>query len=90
MGILSCGNGDLPREGFFTGNGGIQIFYKVVGAGSDTVVAIHGGPGGDMENIAPDLTPLAARHVVILLRPARWWPLGAPCRYQFTGGKGLR
>jgi proline iminopeptidase len=37
----------------------------VVGAGPDTIVAIHGGPGGEMNNIAPDLEPLARRHVVI-------------------------
>lgn len=53
------------REGYLAGSGGVRIFYRVVGTGSDTVVAIHGGPGGDMENIAPDLGRLGTSHVVI-------------------------
>ena len=63
--MLSCRSSDVRREGYFAGSGGIRIFYRVVGGGSDTVVVIHGGPGGDMNNIAPDLEQLAARRVVI-------------------------
>ena len=38
---------------------------RVVGAGADTVIAIHGGPGVDLESIAGDFAPLAAQHTVI-------------------------
>ena len=43
----------------------VRLFYRVVGRGADTVIAIHGGPGVDLESIAGDFAPLAARHVVI-------------------------
>jgi proline iminopeptidase len=43
----------------------VRLFYRVVGRGADTLVAIHGGPGVDLESIAADFAPLAARHVVI-------------------------
>jgi len=42
-----------------------RLFYRVVGRGRDTVIAIHGGPGVDLESIAGDFAPLAARHTVI-------------------------
>src|SRR5215203_1947887 len=53
------------REGMLDGAGGVRLFYRVVGRGGDTLVVVHGGPGGDMENLAPDLAPLADRHVLI-------------------------
>ena len=37
----------------------------MIGHGSDTVIAIHGGPGVDLESIAGDFVPLAEHHVVI-------------------------
>ena len=54
-----------PREGYLEGAGGARIFYKVAGSGPDTVVAIHGGPGGNMGNFGTDLEPLTRNHVVI-------------------------
>jgi proline iminopeptidase len=42
-----------------------RLYYKVVGHGPDTIVAIHGGPGLDHESIAGDFMPLAQRHTVI-------------------------
>ena len=54
-----------PREGYVTTSDGARLFYRVVGRGADTVIAIHGGPGVDLESIAGDLAPLAERHVVI-------------------------
>jgi proline iminopeptidase len=36
-----------------------------VGRGRDTIIAIHGGPGVDLESIYGDFTPLAEKHVVI-------------------------
>jgi proline iminopeptidase len=63
--LLGCGGEAVVREGHVTSSGGVRLFYRVVAGGPDTVVAIHGGPGGDMENIAPDLGRLAERHTVI-------------------------
>jgi proline iminopeptidase len=43
----------------------VRIFYRVVGTGPDTIVAVHGGPGGNMNDMMPDLDRLASRHVII-------------------------
>ncbi|QJR34469.1 alpha/beta fold hydrolase [Gemmatimonas groenlandica] len=53
------------REGYVTVPDGARLFYRVAGSGTDTLVAIHGGPGVDLESIAGDFTPLTARHTVI-------------------------
>jgi proline iminopeptidase len=63
--LPACLSGLASSKGYLAGGGGARIFYRVVGRGSDTIVAIHGGPGGDMNNIAPDLERLAHRHTVI-------------------------
>ena len=42
-----------------------RLFYKIVGHGADTIIAIHGGPGLDLESIAGDFAVLGARHTVI-------------------------
>jgi proline iminopeptidase len=43
----------------------VQLFYRVAGQGRDTIIAIHGGPGVDLESIINDFTPLTEHHVVI-------------------------
>jgi proline iminopeptidase len=53
------------REGYVVTSDSARLFYRVVGAGADTLIAIHGGPGVDLESIANDFAPLAERHVVI-------------------------
>lgn len=53
------------REGFITTPDGVRLFYKVVGSGAETLVAVHGGPGNTMESILPDLEPLAKNRRVI-------------------------
>ena len=53
------------HEGYVTTTDSARLVYRVVGRGRDTVIAIHGGPGVDLESIAGDFGPLAARHVVI-------------------------
>ena len=52
-------------SGYITTSDSIRLFYRIVGARGDTIVAIHGGPGVDLESIAGDFAPLARRHVVI-------------------------
>jgi proline iminopeptidase len=52
-------------EGYITTTDSARLFYRVIGRGADTVIAIHGGPGVDLESIAGDFAPLGDRHVVI-------------------------
>jgi proline-specific peptidase len=53
------------REGYLTTSDSARLFYRVMGHTGDTLIAIHGGPGVDLESIAGDFAPLAERHVVI-------------------------
>lgn len=53
--------GHLPlSQGYLPGQNGVQLFYRVVGSGKDTVLFLHGGPTG-MEAGALDLEPLAEK-----------------------------
>lgn len=54
-----------PREGFILTADGVRLFYKVVGSGPETLVAVHGGPGNSLTSIEPDLGPLAKNRTVI-------------------------
>ncbi len=54
-----------PREGYITASDGVRLFYKVVGSGAETLVAVHGGPGNSLNSILPDLEPLAKNRTVI-------------------------
>jgi proline iminopeptidase len=51
--------------GYVTTSDNAKLFYKVIGRGTDTLIAIHGGPGMDLESIYADFAPLGAKHVVI-------------------------
>jgi proline iminopeptidase len=53
------------HEGYVTTADSVRLFYRVAGTTGDTIIAIHGGPGVDLESIAGDFMPLAERHVVI-------------------------
>jgi len=53
------------REGFVVTPDSASLYYRVIGSGADTIIAIHGGPGVDLESIAGDFAPLGAKHVVI-------------------------
>jgi proline iminopeptidase len=57
--------GPSPHEGWVTTPDSTRLYYRVIGQGPDTLIAIHGGPGVDLESIAADFVPLAAHHVVI-------------------------
>ncbi|HEU4728119.1 MAG TPA: alpha/beta fold hydrolase [Kofleriaceae bacterium] len=50
-----------PAEGRVAGDGA-ELFYRMVGAGPDVLVMIHGGPGMDMGYMVADFAPLAAHH----------------------------
>lgn len=53
------------REGYVTTSDSARLYYRITGSGPDTIIAIHGGPGVDLESIAADFAPLEARHVVV-------------------------
>lgn len=55
----------VPREGYIQSVDGVRLFYRVAGAGADTVVVLNGGPGVGHEVLAPDLAPLEARYTVV-------------------------
>ncbi len=44
---------------------GVRLYYKIVGSGPETLVAVHGGPGNSLNSILPDLEPLASNRSVI-------------------------
>jgi proline iminopeptidase len=58
-----------PEQGYITMSDSARIFYKIAGRpgpGIDTLIAIHGGPGMDLESIYNDwASGLGRRHVVI-------------------------
>ena len=54
-----------PNEGYVVAEDSVRLFYRVTGRGTDTVIAIHGGPGVDLESIYGDFAPLTQQHVVI-------------------------
>jgi len=64
-----CGDPESPpppegrsvTEGYVEAGDGVELFFRVVGDGPDTVVVLHGGPGFSMEYFAEDLEPLAER-----------------------------
>jgi len=58
-----------PEQGYITTSDSARLFYKIAGRpgpGIDTIIAIHGGPGLDLESIYNDFAAgLGRRHVVI-------------------------
>jgi proline iminopeptidase len=61
----NCVAQQSPVEGFITTSDGVRLFYKTVGSGAETLVAVHGGPGNSLTSILPDLEPLARNRRVI-------------------------
>ncbi len=53
-------------EGYFTGADGVRLFYRKVGNGKDIFVLLHGGPGGNMNSVWPDLEALAKHHTILM------------------------
>jgi proline iminopeptidase len=56
-------------SGYITTSDSARLYYRVAASsspGADTIIAIHGGPGMDLETIYGDLAPaLSRKHVVI-------------------------
>jgi proline iminopeptidase len=55
----------IDREGYVETRDGVKLGYRKVGAGGQTIVVLHGGPGFTMDYLADDLLPLAQRHTLI-------------------------
>lgn len=63
--VAVAAQGAPARTGVVKTPDGAELFYRVIGHAPDTLIAIHGGPGVDLESIAGDFAPLAERHTVI-------------------------
>ncbi len=49
-----------------TGPDQVRLYYRLIGRGRDTIVALHGGPGGTISEFDPALIPLARHHALLL------------------------
>ncbi|TVQ02914.1 MAG: alpha/beta fold hydrolase [Balneolaceae bacterium] len=59
--VSGCQHSELPgqfTEGFVQSTDGIELYYRIMGAGPDTLIMLHGGPGLNFDYLAPDLEPL--------------------------------
>lgn len=52
-------------EGYVKGAGEIELYYRVMGTGEDTVVVLHGGPGAGMHTVIPMMKPLSETFTLI-------------------------
>ena len=52
-------------EGYILSPGGVRLFYRIAGRGTDTVVVLHGGPGGHQGTMATDVVKLMLHHRVL-------------------------
>jgi proline iminopeptidase len=65
LALLLAAPSPAPDEGFVVAPDGIRLHYRVEGAGRDTLVVVHGGPGNTMESIRADFGPGEAGRRVI-------------------------
>ena len=65
VGVTAGPRADEPDAGYIVTPDKVRIFYKIVGTGSETLVAVHGGPGNTLESIRADMEPLAKGRRVI-------------------------
>ncbi|HYJ83432.1 MAG TPA: hypothetical protein VEW26_11415, partial [Allosphingosinicella sp.] len=54
-----------PGQGYLKTSDGVRLFYRVVGRGPETLVAVHGGPGNSLASIEPDFRPFEKRFTII-------------------------
>ena len=57
-------------EGFVQTEDYVKLHYQILGQGQDTIVVIHGGGVFGSAYLVPDLTPLAAHHVLVFFDQA--------------------
>lgn len=66
--LTGCNTETSPKKnngGFITADEGIELYYRVMGKGNDTVVVLHGGPGAGMHTVIPMMEPLAENFTLI-------------------------
>ena len=56
---------DVVRDGYVTTRDGVKLYYQIHGDRGDTIVHLHGGPGGSLSGQLPNLLRLRERHVLI-------------------------
>ena len=62
------------REGYVVTSDSARLYYRVAGQpgpGIDTIIAIHGGPGLDLESIYSDFVPMLSPHHVVIFYDQR-------------------
>ena len=52
------------QTGWVTTSDSARLYYRIIGHGADTIIAIHGGPGLDHESIFGDFAVLGEHHTV--------------------------
>lgn len=71
IGTIGCAPGAPPDplpsavDGYVEGRDSVQLYFRMVGEGPDTIVVLHGGPGMDQGYLAPDLEFLADSFTLI-------------------------
>ena len=53
------------KEGFITTEDSAQLYYRIYGSSGDTLLFLHGGPGGNLETPVEGYLQLAAKHVIV-------------------------
>jgi proline iminopeptidase len=61
----AANRGPAVQEGYVDAGDSVQLFYRMVGAGPDTIIVLHGGPGFTQDYLAADLEPLATGHALL-------------------------
>ena len=62
------------REGYVVTSDSARLYYRIAGQpgpGIDTIIAIHGGPGLDLESIYGDFVPMLSPHHVVIFYDQR-------------------
>ena len=63
--VATYAQSPTKKEGFIITSDSARLFYRSIGSAKDTIIAIHGGPGVDLESIYGDFLSLARHHTVI-------------------------
>lgn len=70
--ILACTSTDthvaapsVGRDGYLVTDDGVRLYYRLVGAGKNIVIVVHGGPGLDHTYMVPTIERLAREHTLV-------------------------
>jgi proline iminopeptidase len=56
---------NIETKSYIQSIDGVELYYRITGAGPDTIVIIHGGPGMSISYLEPDLEPLSEKYTLI-------------------------